>query len=44
LKASKHDPRYQEITQFDYTQVEKKHETQTQGRYSDFIDLEDIPF
>ena len=45
VKPSSHDPRYQEIVQFDYTQVEKKHETQTQGfgGYAD-LSLEDIPF
>ena len=46
VKPSNHDPRYQEIVQFDYTQVERKHETKTQGfgGYADLSDLEDIPF
>ena len=44
VKPSNHDPRYQEIVQFDYTQVEKKHEkTQGFGGYAD-LSLEDIPF
>ena len=46
VKPSNHDPRYQEIVQFDYTQVERKHETKTQGfgGYANLNDLEDIPF
>jgi hypothetical protein len=46
VKPSNHDPRYQEIVQFDYTQVERKHETKTQGYggYANLSDLEDIPF
>lgn len=45
VKPSSHDPRYQEIVQFDYTQLEKKNETQTHsfGGYAD-LSLEDIPF
>lgn len=42
VKPSSHNPKYKEITKFDYTQVEKKHE-ETQGGYADFS-LEDIPF
>ena len=42
VKPSNHNPKYKEITKFDYTQVEKKHE-KTQGDYADFS-LEDIPF
>ena len=45
VKPSGHDPRYQEIVQFDYTQVERNNETKTQGfgGYAD-LSLEDIPF
>ena len=42
VKPSSHNPKYKEITKFDYTQVERKHE-KTQGDYADFS-LEDIPF
>jgi len=42
IKPSSHNPKYQEITKFDYTQVERKHE-KTQSNYTDFS-LEDIPF
>jgi len=42
VKPSSHNPKYKEITKFDYTQVEKTHE-ETQGGYADFS-LEDIPF
>ena len=42
VKPSNHNPKYKEITKFDYTQVERKHE-KTQGDYADFS-LEDIPF
>ena len=42
VKPSSHNPKYKEITKFDYTQVEKKHD-ETQGGYADFS-LEDIPF
>ena len=44
VKPSSHNPKYKEIVEFDYTQVEKKHETQTQN--SDYYDWtgEDIPF
>lgn len=44
VKPSSHNPKYKEIVQFDYTQVEKKHEAKTQGGYADLSDLEDIPF
>jgi len=45
VKPSGHDPRFQEIVQFDYTQVERNNETKTQGfgGYAD-LSLEDIPF
>jgi len=45
VKPSGHDPRYQEIVQFDYTQVERNNETKTKnfGSYAD-LSLEDIPF
>ena len=43
VKPSSHNPKYKEIVEFDYTQVEKKNETKTQGGYADFS-LEDIPF
>jgi len=42
VKPSSHNPKYQEIVQFDYTQVERKHEAQ-EGPYADFS-FEDIPF
>jgi hypothetical protein len=44
VRPSSHNPKYKEIVEFDYTQVEKKHETQTQN--SDYYDWtgEDIPF
>ena len=42
VKPSNHNPKYKEITKFDYTQVERKHE-EAQGNYADFS-LEDIPF
>ncbi len=42
VKPSSHNPKYQEIVQFDYTQVERKHEAQ-ESPYADFS-LEDIPF
>lgn len=44
VKPSSHNPKYKEIVEFDYTQVEKKHEAKTQGGYADLSDLEDIPF
>ena len=42
VKPSSHNPKYKEITKFDYTQVEKKHE-ETQVNDVDFS-YEDIPF
>ena len=44
VKPSSHNPKYKEIVEFDYTQVEKKYEAKTQGGYADLSDLEDIPF
>jgi DNA repair protein RadD len=44
VKPSSHNPKYKEIVQFDYTQVEKKYEAKTQSGYADLSDLEDIPF
>tara|TARA_R110002012_G_scaffold307045_1_gene512300 strand:- start:124 stop:516 length:393 start_codon:yes stop_codon:yes gene_type:complete len=42
IKPSTYDPKYHEVVQFDYTKVERKHETQA-GPFADFS-LEDIPF
>jgi len=42
VKPSSHNPKYQEIVELDYTQVERKHEAQ-ESPYADFS-LEDIPF
>ena len=42
VRPSSNNPKYKEITKFDYTQVEKKHE-ETQSNYAD-SSFEDIPF
>jgi DNA repair protein RadD len=42
IKPSTYDTKYHEVVQFDYTKVERKHETQ-EGPFADFS-LEDIPF
>ena len=44
IKPSSHNPKYKEIVEFDYTQVERNNETKTQNsEYADWTG-EDIPF